>query len=359
VGRLTNFLFTNLSSLNTYRRDRLVEWFSFHLANVGLKFPWSSWDYVLKLPDDCIQKQFLKQVFDDLTLFHYHDHVLAELETFGKEFTCLIPTTSEPDYSFADSKPHNELAEKLLNMIGTTSSSNEIIAVLEDASDLESIPASRVFIECVLKTTSSALSQTVKLLFFYKDIFCNRSFSGSIISGIHSFWKSFKFKQAFLYDQCVRLGILDSTLLLNWLFEDDSSSSDSRTPPVLQNSVYFRLLLHVIQWNSLKISKVRERLDSTSDTLDASAKLNELLQLEKEFFLILFQRFALTLKTMDKTDHISFPAALLRLEQLGIEASRSVSTYLETIEMLTFSNADKRVIEILGDIKNFINFEKH
>eukprot|EP00494_Astrolonche_serrata_P022872 UN23129 len=58
VGRCLLHLFENMDKLDFELRERLADWFSFHLTNFGNNWPWDKWSFVVNLPADSPKRQF-------------------------------------------------------------------------------------------------------------------------------------------------------------------------------------------------------------------------------------------------------------------------------------------------------------
>jgi nuclear cap-binding protein subunit 1 len=390
VGRTINALFQRMGELDFECRDRLCAWFGFHLSNVGLKFPWSRWADAVERGNLNPKRQFLRTVFEDVVLFHYLDHVRAEMEANGPELLPLLPPPELSAFSYtAEHNPNLEtIANSVLEMISSKTPAAEVLTRFDElniTSQFSEETEVDLFVQCVLQAAKEALSHAIKLIFLYKDVFVKRIATSShrkeaIIKAICQFWKSSEYHQVFLIDRIVRFGIIDSSIVLNWLFE----ANQAEIPPLLCSSRYFSLIDMMIQLNELKVSKSIELLEAASKnqpsapissttppmngedsesalkdqgeeqkqapaqtTEAAEAKLEEASRSEKDFFLLLFQRFVMLIGNLHQQnptgwngesteDDSALKIAVGRMIQIARSHWSKISQFVDSLDSLVF-----------------------
>jgi hypothetical protein len=338
VGRTVNFLFINLDSLNTSSIDRFAEWFSFHLANVGLKFPWTKWSFVEDIRKYALHNQFLRAVFQQLSMFHYLDHIHDEMKKEADSIMLsLLPQSSEQPFSFSES-PHTE---ELLKLLSSKFDTNTIISWLDQLPFDDNSFKGRLFNECLLHSGSQSTGHLIKLLFQSKEIIRDVKYVyDTFLQTAVSYSADNASKLILLIDQSYRLGILSSTSILDWLFQESAKGC-----ALFERYEYFKIIQNIIQWNSLKISIISQKLHSSSslENLEEKSKLERFVSEEKQFYLLFFQNlvsfissYELRIEDIDHEAQFILKLALSRMEQVFIENLVRIAEFIDSLEKFVF-----------------------
>jgi len=93
VGRCLLHLFEKMDKLDVELRDRLAEWFAFHLNNFGNSWPWHKWKYVTSLDKNAPKRQWCQEVLRHETHIGNWESIMNLLE---EPFTELMPPRPGP-----------------------------------------------------------------------------------------------------------------------------------------------------------------------------------------------------------------------------------------------------------------------
>lgn len=64
-------IFARMSVLDPELVERMADWLSLHLSNLGFMWPWSKWKKVIDAPDNNAQKLFVQRVLRKLVDLSY------------------------------------------------------------------------------------------------------------------------------------------------------------------------------------------------------------------------------------------------------------------------------------------------
>ena len=92
VGPVVNRLFHNIENIDIECRDRLAQWFSFHLSNFGFQWPWKNWSLIVNLPKENSKRLFVENVFVKCYHISYYE---AFKKTLAEEIVPVL-TDSYP-----------------------------------------------------------------------------------------------------------------------------------------------------------------------------------------------------------------------------------------------------------------------
>jgi len=124
VGPLINSLFHDIQNIDTEARDRLIEWFSFHLANFNFQWPWENWSNVCSFPLFTPKTSFIQSVMTRCVHLSYYDRFKA---TLPKDIISIVPSKPEGNYKY----PVNDVANNLVRMLNQRQSAEDIANHLE------------------------------------------------------------------------------------------------------------------------------------------------------------------------------------------------------------------------------------
>jgi len=154
VGPMINLLFHAMGSLDTEARDRLAEWFSFHLANFNFQWPWENWADAAALPPFEHRAAFVSAVMARCVHLSYYDRFR---NTLPKDIVALVPRKPEGAYKFAA----DDAANALVRMLNQRQSAEDIANHLE--THCECPPSARGDSEGAAKPPVPALSELTAL----------------------------------------------------------------------------------------------------------------------------------------------------------------------------------------------------
>jgi len=123
-GPLINLLFHEMADMDTEARDRLIEWFSFHLANFNFQWPWENWSAVCSFPPFCPKTAFIQSVMTRCVHLSYYDRFKA---TLPRDIVAIVPRKPEGCYKHKD----NDVANNLVRMLNQKQSTEDIANHLE------------------------------------------------------------------------------------------------------------------------------------------------------------------------------------------------------------------------------------
>jgi len=124
VGPAINCLFHSLARLDIECRDRLVEWFSFHLANFNFQWPWENWSSALVFPVSSPKTSFIRAVMSKCVHLSYYERFK---KTLPADIISIVPHKPEGAYKYA----LNDTAVKLLVKLNQRESPEDIANHLE------------------------------------------------------------------------------------------------------------------------------------------------------------------------------------------------------------------------------------
>ena len=125
VGPVINKLFHSIDSVDIECRDRLIEWFSFHLANFNFQWPWENWSNVTSFPPSSPQTAFVRAVMVKCVHLSYYDRFKKTLPT---EIISVVPHKPEGHYQYS---ANNIVAMNLVRMLNQRQSAEDIANHLE------------------------------------------------------------------------------------------------------------------------------------------------------------------------------------------------------------------------------------
>jgi len=123
-GPLINLLFHDMGNVDSEARDRLIEWFSFHLANFNFQWPWENWSNATSFPLFAPKTSFIQSVMTRCVHLSYYDRFKA---TLPKDIVTIVPRKPEGSYKYSA----NDVANNLVRMLNQKQSTEDIANHLE------------------------------------------------------------------------------------------------------------------------------------------------------------------------------------------------------------------------------------
>ena len=124
VGPIINKLFHSIDSVDIECRDRLIEWFSFHLANFNFQWPWENWSNVTSFPASSPKTSFVTSVMIKCLHLSYYDRFKKTLPT---DIISIVPHKPEGHYKYTE----KVVAMNLVRMLNQRQSAEDIAGHLE------------------------------------------------------------------------------------------------------------------------------------------------------------------------------------------------------------------------------------
>ncbi|EDO33158.1 predicted protein [Nematostella vectensis] len=409
LAQATYLLFDRLDTMNTSCVDRLKDWLSHHLSNFNYKWSWDEWIQYANSPGTP-KFMFLCELFEKLHRFSYHDYLL---EILPDDFLNIIPPKPLPSYRFSkDGLPGGDIAKQLTEAIRAKKDPEELQALLNEIStssggatgdddDNDDVPKAEaafsslridVFLQTILylgsKSISHSYSALTKFHKILKSLIPTEEAQIHALKTLKEFWCNSPQMTIILVDKLIRMQVVECTAVINWLLCKDMSQDFTK-------SYTWELMTTTIRRMNMQVNKVREESREAKDQLtkleERSKKLalnesempkgpaladdiekkqqhleevNERLENaqreQKQFYLILFQRFILMLtehmvrceQQQIEFNTLWFRYSIERFREVLLGNNTAVFQYLSTFEGLLFTtDLDPHILEVYKQFK--------
>jgi len=243
VGRAVRKIFNLLGEdgLDIEIARRTTEWFSVHLSNFGFQWMWKEWIPDLELAAAHPRRAFMRHLVELEVRLAYHDRILQTLPDpmLAKEAGVVSEDAPDPVWVY-ESESHALHAEatELHRMMRNKVSAGEVLDFLDkvpgaraEAGESLSAPVLMMAVETIQHLGSRSFSHFLNATERYLDVLRHVSADAAarkvLLDAIQSFWRRSSQMRLLTIDKYLQYGILEPIDVVEWLFDDESSSSDS------------------------------------------------------------------------------------------------------------------------------------
>ncbi|KAK8761893.1 hypothetical protein V5799_026844 [Amblyomma americanum] len=380
LAQAVELLYEQLDTMNTDCLDRFCSWFAYHLSNFQFRWTWDDWADAVSLDPLHPKAVFLRQALHRCLRLSYHQRVV---ELGPPSFAPFLPAKPVPDYRYdkegADSLPGAAVAARLSSSIRNKCTPEEALEVLaelpnplQDDDSME--PAHnplkiQVFVETLLFIASKSFSHSfagiAKFHYVFKTLASTEEAQICVLRSTYDLWHNHQQMMIGLVDKYLKTQIVECSAVANWIFSKDLAPEFMR--PYIWEILHLtiRKMIKHVRKLEYELEDAKSKL-SKGDSGDKDQPTDEMVErmeekLEatqsdlKNLFLIIFQRFIMTL-----TEHIGqcevegtnfqtywFRWTLGRLQEVFFQHHEHVFKYVTTLESLLFtSDIDPHVLEV-------------
>uniref|UniRef100_A0A6B2KXX1 MIF4G domain-containing protein n=1 Tax=Arcella intermedia TaxID=1963864 RepID=A0A6B2KXX1_9EUKA len=320
LAKTVTNLFQRINHLDVEIYFIFTEWFGVHLSNFDYKWLWGQW---VKVPTEQ-HGHFVSEVLDRCIRLSYYERLEKALP---KELAFRLPEKVRPNFKYIDdpSLEGYETARQLYQKMRNRESSEAIIKWLESDSCPLSIPPSESKLEdsenpkslsrnllivdmalsCLLEIGSKSISHLLVSMERYLGLFRHyirdqNTFLQAVVSTVN-FWKYSPQRINISISLFIRSRIIPPSAIIEWIFSTEIENQSN----MYKNQWIWELLFSTIDNTKQTIHLLRRKLNdlenpkqnpnATDDEREAYKKCEDnlaaALQEQKEFFLLLFQKF--------------------------------------------------------------------
>ncbi|XP_033124010.1 nuclear cap-binding protein subunit 1-like [Anneissia japonica] len=394
LAQAAEMMFERLDSMNLSLIDRFINWFAHHLSNFQFRWSWDDWTDCLNSDPELPKPKFIKEVLKKCRRLSYHQRIM---DNVPESFSLLFPKEPKPVYKYklegASQLPGNMMAHQLIDAFKSRATPDDVIKLLKDTpnpnkdeyafdDDSGFNPVKiDVFVQTLFNLGSKSFSHSFSALAkFYpvlKSLADSQEAQVYILRMLHELWCNHEQMIIVLVDKMLRTQIVECASVVNWLFSVEMR--DQFTSMYMWEILHLTIRImnnHVGELESeLKSShKKQHRVGKDSDDSESEEDmetteshlegLQESLEAtqsdQKNLFLIIFQRFIMTL-----SEHIVqcenrnvpfrtpwFNYAIQRLAEIFTMHYSQVFKYITTLESLIFtSDIDSNILEVFNQFR--------
>lgn len=385
LAQAVELLYEQLDTMNTDCLDRFCSWFAYHLSNFHFRWTWDDWVDTASLDPLHPKSVFLRQALHRCLRLSYHQKVL---ELVPAALAPCTPAKPVADYRFdkegADVLPGAAVAIRLSGCIRNKCTPEEALEVLaelpnplqdDDTMEPTHNPLKiQVFVETLLNFTSKSFSHAFaaisKFHYVFQTLASTEEAQICVLRSTYNILHNHQQMIIGLVDKYLKTQIVECSAVANWIFSKDMAPDFMK--PFIWEVLHLtirRMIKHVGKHES-ELEDAKNKLSkdplNEGDPTDKDHPTDEMVErmeekLEatqsdlKNLFLIIFQRFIMTL-----TEHIGhcevegtnfqthwFRWTLGRLQEVFFQHHEQVFKYVTTLESLLFtSDIDPHILEV-------------
>jgi len=399
LAQTGQLLYMRLDTMNVSCVDRYVTWFAYHLSNNQFRWSWDDWARVL---DDDLQQpkaRFVNEVIQKCIRLSYHERIV---DLVPKNFSKLVPPVTDALYKYenqANKLPGSAQAVLIQNAFREKQPIDTILQILSTVpnpldgdADTHNPLAIQVFCQTLFllgsKTLTHAHSAVSKYQVVLKRIIKNEESQLCVLKAAFDVYKNDAQTLTVVVNLLLNYQVVEFGSVANWVFTKEMQEEFTKSYlwEILHQTI--RKMSQGVAKLSNELNEARELMHSHAEgnssesesedrpgkkepgsaknppTEDEVDKMEEKLEAaqadQKNLFLIIFQRFIMTLSeymaqcdTNSKTFNTTwFQWTIGRLQEVFMQHIDQVYQYSSTLETLLFTqDLDKNILEIFEQFK--------
>ncbi|XP_046857946.1 nuclear cap-binding protein subunit 1-like isoform X2 [Xenia sp. Carnegie-2017] len=245
LAQATELLFERIDTMNITCRHRFVNWLSYHFSQFQYKWNWDDRISLTNESPNHPQRSFIVDVLSKCLRSSYHDFIL---EVIPDPLHVLVPSKPFFTYNYSDdsgSSSGHEHAKRLVDSIKEKKSIDELLSVLEripdtpaDGDAIEddecSTPSLKidVCVQVLLRAGAKSVSHTFKALDKFnkllRSVLNNDEDERHCLVVLNSFWCFHTQMIQIITEKLMRMSIIRSKSLINWIFSKEMSGDFQR-----------------------------------------------------------------------------------------------------------------------------------
>ena len=245
VGPIINKMFHEIENIDIECRDRLIEWFSFHLANFNFQWPWENWSNVVNLyPISSPKTSFIYSIMIKCLHLSYYDRFKKTLPI--NIINKILP--NKPDGNYLKKYQINDICSNLLRLLNQRQSPEDIVNHLEkyvicdqidkeeyqDQSDSQIIIYKQIHIlfTCILHVGKSSCSHVLSFLKMYgkkplKQLLNNTPNKYGqfiLLSSLFEYWINSPIRIEILSDKLHAMNYIEPQIIIKYIFKPENKN---------------------------------------------------------------------------------------------------------------------------------------
>ncbi|XP_071964693.1 nuclear cap-binding protein subunit 1-like [Antedon mediterranea] len=395
LAQAAEMMYDRLDSMNLSIMDRFTNWFAHHLSNFQFRWSWDEWTDCLNSDPELPKPKFIKEVLKKCMRLSYHQRIL---DNIPDSFSSLIPKEPKPVYKYklegASQLPGNMMAHRLIDAFKSRATPEDVTKLLKDTpnpnkdeyafdDDSGFNPVKiDIFVQTLFHLGSKSFSHSFSALAKFHSVLKSLADCAEaqvyILRMVHELWRNHEQMIIVLVDKMLRTQIVECASVINWLFSVEMR--DQFTCLYMWEILHATIRIMSNHVNKLEsevesalkkqkrgnkdsdISDSEEDMDATETHLEGLQESLESAQSDqKNMFLIIFQRFIMTL-----SEHIVqcenrnvpfrtpwFNYAIQRLAEMFTMHYSQVFKYINTLESLIFTNdIDSNILQVFSQFRS-------